>query len=181
MTRILPIKDFPDYFVDDEGNVYSKKYHHTLNKYCELRKIKPEENNGYLRVGLHKNNRQFQKNVHRLVAETFIPNLDNKPQINHKNGMRNDNRVSNLEWVTSAENIKHAFKVLHRKGSLLGKTGSTHPCAKKVLQIKGDKIIAEFGSIRDAERKTQIGCVNISYCCRGIQKTAGGYGWKYKQ
>ncbi len=178
---IVPIKDFPDYFVDDEGNVYSRKYHHTLNKHCELKKIKPVENRGYLRVGLYKNNRQIQKNVHRLVADSFIPNPDNKPQINHKNGEKNDNRVSNLEWVTSAENINHAFKVLHRKGALFGKTGDKHPCAKKVLQIKNNKIIAEFGGVRDAGRKTGIGRVNIGCCCRGIQKTAGGYGWKYKQ
>lgn len=178
---MLPIKDFPDYFVDDEGNVYSKKHHPSLNRCCTLKRLEPEENKGYLRVGLHKNKKQFQKNVHRLVAETFLPNPENKPQVNHKNGIKSDNRVENLEWTSSKENIQHAFKVLHRNGSLLGKTGGKHPCAKKVLQIKDGNIIREFGGVREAGRTTGIGRVNIGCACRGIQKTAGGYEWKYME
>lgn len=176
---ILPIKDFPDYFVDDEGKVYSKKYHHSLNPYYLTNQIKQQNRKGYLVVGLYKNKKQKTVFVHRAVAKTFIPNPENKPQVNHKNGIKTDNHVENLEWVSSKENIQHAFKVLHRKGSLLEKKGKEHPRSKIVLQIKSGEIIAKFGGVREAERKTGIGRVNIGCCCRGIQKTAGGYEWKY--
>lgn len=65
----------------------------------------------YLRVALSKNGKPVHKSVHRLVAEHFIPNPDNKPQVNHIKGIRTDNRASQLEWATNSENVKHAFKI----------------------------------------------------------------------
>lgn len=183
MTQILPIKNFPDYFVDEEGNVYSKKYHHTLNKYCNLRKIKPREENGYLRVGLHKNNRQFRKNVHRLVAEVFIPNPENKPFINHKNGIKDDNQVANLEWCTQAENIQHAWQTglakLNKGCFKKGFTGKQCINHKIVLQMKDGNTITKFYGTQEAYRKTGICQGHIAECCRGERKSAGGYQWQY--
>lgn len=65
---------------------------------------------GYLRVGLSVDKKTFRTGAHRLVAKAFIPNPENKPQVNHVNGIKNDNNVNNLEWVTNTENINHAFK-----------------------------------------------------------------------
>lgn len=92
------------YQVSNMGNVRS------LPKMCGYRKdcgrtLKPFTNsNGYLLVTLSKDNKQKHFQVHRLVAKTFIPNIENKPQVDHINRVRNDNRVENLRWVTISEN-----------------------------------------------------------------------------
>ena len=70
---------------------------------------------GYNIVNLWKNKKKKTIKVHRLVAEAFIPNLDNKPYINHKNAIRNDNTIQNLEWCTQKENILHAYKIGSRQ------------------------------------------------------------------
>lgn len=91
------------------------------------------DKDGYLLVNLYNNGSKTYK-VHRLVAESFIANPDNKNIINHKNGIRNDNKVSNLEWVTISENNIHSYRVLNRKHPLLGISrkgkylkGTSHP------------------------------------------------------
>ncbi len=74
-------------------------------------------NTGYFVVSLHKNNKRNLVLIHRLVAKAFIPNPERKPEVNHKNGIKTDNRVENLEWVTGAENKKHAYDTNLRKSS----------------------------------------------------------------
>lgn len=79
--------------------------------------------NGYLQIILSANGKKTSYSIHRLVAELFIPNPDNKPCVNHKNGIRNDNSVENLEWCSYSENMKHCYNVLGRKKVFAGKPG----------------------------------------------------------
>lgn len=108
-------------------------------------KIKtPNCRSGYLRVGLSKDGKNKIYSVHRLVAEAFIPNPHNKPYINHKNGVKIDNRVSNLEWCTHSENKKHSFAT-----GLENNIGENHPRSKftdeDIRTIKTRLSIGEMG------------------------------------
>lgn len=83
--------------------------------------------NGYRTVSLYpRSGKQKQLLVHRLVALAFVPNPENKPQVNHKNGIKHDNRIENLEWMTCSDNLKHAYE----SGLARGKSGESNPMAK---------------------------------------------------
>jgi len=125
---------------------------------------KPQNRSGYLSICLHKEGVWSKYLMHRLVATTFIPNPENKPEVNHIDGNKHNNRVENLEWCTKSENLMHASKVLHRFGT-------------RVVRVEDGKV---FDSIRDAAQVCGVKCSgNISMCLRNINHTAGGYHWKY--
>lgn len=179
MIELVPIKNFDGYFITREGKVYSKK----RNFSSGVRELKQDvSNNGYCRVVLRKNGVPKHVSVHRLVAETFLLKHVTDTEVNHKNGIKTDNRACNLEWCSRSQNAKHAFDVLGRKGpkTWLGKRGASHPIAKPVLQIRDNVVINEFVSGVDAEEQTGISRVSISSCCLGKLRTAGGFEWKFK-
>jgi hypothetical protein len=96
------INGFENYQINEFGDILNLKTN---------RLIKKVYSNGYLLVGLFKNGERKFFLRHRLVAESFIPNTENKQFINHINGIRDDNRIENLEWVTHSENVKHAYDI----------------------------------------------------------------------
>lgn len=139
-------KDIPEfeglYQASNLGNLKAlpkTAFHNLTNRYI-LRKEKLLRNNsvntgGYKQVFLRKNGIFYPSRVHRLVASTFIPNLENKKCVNHKNGIKTDNRVVNLEWATHSENEKHAFSI----GIKVNSKGEKHPRA--VLNQEAANII----------------------------------------
>lgn len=175
------------YQISNKGRVRSlNRFVHTQWKSLRLIKgkiLKLSFMKGYKRIELQKNNKSKQNFVHRLVAQAFIPNPENKSQINHKNGIKNDNRVENLEWCTAKENIRHAWKNGYCKPNItmLGKKGKDSPASKKVLQFDLDgNFIKKWVSMTEAGKKLNINYSQISMVCNNIygHKTAGGFKWK---
>lgn len=161
-----PIEGFDNYMVSNCGNVLNTRKNTFLTPY--------KEKNGYLRVNLSKNGKCKKFLVHRLVAEAFIPNTDNKPFIDHINTDRTDNRVNNLRWVTQKENQNN--NLTKEKLSTATKN-ERNPSAKSVLQFSLDgKFINKYDFIKQSGIYKPT---HISSCCRGKRKTAYGYIWKY--
>lgn len=131
---------------------------------------------GYREVILVNNNVRYYKLVHRLVAEVFIPNPENKPQINHKDGNKLNNSVTNLEWCTASENMKHAYK----QGLQKPLYAKENPRAKKVNQYDlQNKLLKCYDGIKEASRINKLNPRDISKCCQYRRKQVGGFIWRY--
>lgn len=150
--------------------------------------LKPlQKKDGYIRYSLRKNSKSTSLYVHRLVAEAFIPNPCNLPCINHKDEVKSNNCIDNLEWCDYTYNNNYGtFKErlsIQRRGKNnpnFGKTGVMSPCSKPVYQYtKKGVFIKRWDSVSDAERDLKIR--NIAGCARGDygRRSAGGYIWKY--
>ena len=141
-------------------------------KFKKIRILRNEKDvNGYLRVTLRKDGIKKRYKVHRLVAQAFIPNPNNLPQVNHKDEDKTNNRVENLEWCDAKYNMNYGT----------ARKRMVEKIQKVVIQIdKNTNVIVNiFPSAKEA--KIQTGICHISSCCRNERKTAGGYKWKYQQ
>lgn len=131
-----------------------------------------KQTQGYSQVGLCKNGTQKSYRLNRLVAKAFIPNPFGKPEVNHIDGNKDNNRADNLEWVTSQENSIHALK-----------NGLITPYKRPVLKIGLDgTLLDEYESLKEAAEKNGISRGNLCMVCKGAygRNTIGGYIWKYK-
>jgi len=131
---------------------------------------------GYPRLSLRKYNKAKFFTIHRLVAVSFIPNLENKPQVNHRDGNKTNNNVINLEWVSEKENVNHAYDTgLHR-----GRRGIESPHSKVVYQYSLEgKFIDKYYGCCEANRLTGIDRSSISLAVNGKSNKAGGFIWSY--
>jgi hypothetical protein len=129
-----------------------------------------KDKDGYIEVILSGKPIKKYCRLHRLVAEAFIPNPFGKAEINHKDRDKQNNVVSNLEWVTASENVRHTF--------LTGRKIHKSPVIQYDLNMEA---VAIWDSIKDACQKLKVKSSNVSACCNGRLKTVGGFIWRYKE
>lgn len=129
----------------------------------------------YYSVSLCKKGIKKSYNVHRLVAETFLDQPDGKNEVNHIDGNKYNNNLSNLEWVSQKENLIHAMEILNHFP--WGKA----PRKVKCLDKETGELIREFNSLSDASKSVGLASArnSITLACQGYQKTAYGYKWEY--
>lgn len=160
------------YKVNENGDIFSIR---------AGKNLKPNLlRSGYYQYSLRKDGKRKLMLGHRVVAEAFVDNPDGYPIINHKNEIKTDNRADNLEWCTISYNQKYGTLPERRRKSGAWKKG-VEVSKKAVTQINRGVIIETFESISEASRKTGINLSNISQCCKGNRKAAGGYSWIFEE
>lgn len=150
-----------DYYISIDGKIYSSK----LKRLLKL----GDNPRGYKQIKLYKGKGYDFFLVHRLVAMTYIPNLENKPQVNHKDGNKINNNINNLEWCTNAENMYHCYHL----------SNNAHSNSKKIIQYNsfGDKIKI-WVCISDAAKKYKTSSTSIIQAIKRKGKSRG-FKWEY--
>ena len=131
-------------------------------------------------VSINNTKKRHNLLIHRLIAQAFIPNPENKNQVNHINGIKTDNRIENLEWVTPSENIMHSVYVLGNKSHLKATESAKIKLCRRVGKYNlQNELIEVFDSQKIAAESINKNHSSLSECCNGKQKTAYGYIWKF--
>ena len=145
------------YAITEDGQIWSYR----RNKY-----LKQQQARNYLSIELHKDNNRKNYFIHRLVAETYIPNPHNLPEVNHIDENKYNNCVDNLEWVSHKDNMNHGTQ----------KERASTKCKKRIRCIETDTV---YNSTKEAAEALDIKAPNITACLKGRQKTSGKYHWEY--
>lgn len=163
----MPIKDFSNYSISNHGNVKSLKNGKIL---------KPGYLRGYQHVCISNKFFRRTKTIHRLVAIHFVDGYTPDLQVNHKDGNKDNNTYSNLEWVTSTQNINHAFK----NGLNKIPSGANNWKSKAIEQYDlNGNFMSEHVSINSV-KEFGFNSSNVTQVILGKRKTANGFKWKYK-
>ena len=133
--------------------------------------------NGYMCVNLFKDKKQKQFLIHRLVAQAFVPNPNNLPEVDHINTVRNDNRSENLRWVTISQNHRNIITRWRMSEAI---KNSPNTCRKKkVKMLKDGELIRVFNTITEAAKFVGCNTGNICHALKGDFAQAYGYQWQY--
>lgn len=179
------------YEVSNTGKVRSNNYlGHGKQQELSLTK----DHKGYFRVRIYKEGSRKTLKVHREVALAFIPNPERKPEVNHKDGNKENNHVGNLEWSTPSENTTHAYdsglkektrEWCRQMGSTVGREALAKEREKRKTPITATRLsdgaVFEFPSQADAAEKTGALQSNINRVLKGSRKSANGFTFKYKE
>ena len=174
-----PIKNYGGlYEVSIDGNIRRiSGWYGNLGYRCPTGELKQSCAKGYMQVTLYKNGEKTRYKVHRLVANAFIPNHKNYPQVNHIDGNKKNNRVENLEWVTQAQNMKHAHDTglvpkntpkmrdaRHTVGLLTQNILKINP--RKEVVVRKNNIVMRYSSCRECAKYFNVSASYISYLCK---------------
>lgn len=169
MEHWKPLNEEGLYWVSDLGRVKVLAHDAADGRHFGARfvKAKASPRDGYVRFNFTRNGKRNTMTLHRAVALAFLPNPENKPEVNHKNGDKTDNRAANLEWVTPSENQAHALATGLRKLNCLAhskRVGFFNPAGELVL---------EYPSMAEASRSLGISVHTLRYRRRAGKPLAG--------
>jgi hypothetical protein len=168
METVQRIPGFENYHVSISGTVYNITGHWNPLKHMITKK-------GYHMVALYKNGKRYYKAVARLVAVVFIPNPENKPEVNHIDGNKDNNNDWNLEWMTTKENIHHAMEHGLRRRS---KNCGAKRISVDVFEFPSMNFLSSHDSISEAAREYAVSDGNIWGILRGYRKQTNGLTFK---
>lgn len=183
------IDEYPDYMVSNMGRVKSIERNDYRGRNLKSKILTPRYNTrGYISVVLYKNGKPQTFRVNRLVAQVFIPNPENKPEVDHINANKFDNRVENLRWVTHKENMNNPIYINNlskriggKNNPQFGRTGKMSPNSKPIIQFTlNGEFVRKWNCAADAERENGYNSNRIRTCCKDNSKTSGGYRWGYE-
>ena len=175
---IKAIKGYSGYYASDNGDIWSVK------RGAPRRLIPQLDHKGYEQIKLSYNGKSKTFKVHRIIASTFIPNPENKPQVNHIDENKRNNNMNNLEWCTCLENIRHGTGIARsaksRRGLRVDNSKALEAWRKPIVQYDKDgNFIKEWSSATEAGDALNIGSSHITSCCRHKRLSTGGFKWEY--